>query len=424
MGYAVSRGNAARFGAYVPRATEVVAAVPDYERRLTLMLFVVAPIIGLLIRFGLGAQHLELAVVKAFDDAVIALFALIAVPRLPALLGSLPGNWIALMAALGFLLVLAIKAVGVDWSRVEFFWSTFGMELKPVYYVIAAVAIYLRMERMHLEHWLKRFQFFAGMMILSYFIQLALGMGSLARASAVEEANYDGFIIGMGLLICYHLRAKVRWHVWALLLVATVLTLSRTGLAALLVLGFIVLVRHRQFGWLVAGALALIPAAYIIYITRANGASSNQFDRFRMWQSFFMTVRHWGLFEWLFGIMPGVPIRYYDPFIQWFIDNQSVAQHDVAGLHPFNYHGMHIRFILTWGLVGVFVVLGAMAAAMRRGGWLVGLMLLYVLIQGFSMGVVYLTTVAVPALMMTFEFWRLGGSRRDAEPLAGTQEHA
>jgi hypothetical protein len=127
-----------------------------------------------------------------------------------------------------------------------------------------------------------------------------------------------------------------------------------------------------------------------------------------MWQSFFMTVRHWGFFDWLFGIMPGVPIRYYDPFIQWFIDNQSVAQHDVAGLHPFNYHGMHIRYVLTWGLVGVAAALGAMAAAMRRGGWLLGLMLLYVLIQGFSMGVIYLTTVAVPALLMTFELWRIG----------------
>jgi len=398
-------------GLYLPRARALVEAVPDYERRLTLMLFVVAPILQLLIRFGLGSQHAAQSVVKGWDDLVILCATLVAVPSLPARVSALRNGWIGPVALALFALVMGIKVAAVDWPRVDFFWETLGMELKPIYYLVAAAAIYLRIGRLHLEHWLGRFVFFACMMVLSYLIQIAMGLGTLARAQAVEEANYDGFILGMGLLICYHLRDRVSKYAWAILLLATVLTLSRTGMAALLLIAAIICVRHRRFGWLVAGAVALVPAAIAIYVTRANGASSNQFDRFRMWQSFFLTVRHWSPFEWMFGMMPGVPIRYYDPYIQFFIDFQSVGAHGLAGLHPFNYHGMHIRYIITWGLLGVAIALVAMALSLRRGGWLLGLLWFYILIQGVSMGVIYLTTVAVPTLLMVFELWMIGADR-------------
>jgi hypothetical protein len=89
-----------------------------------------------------------------------------------------------------------------------------------------------------------------------------------------------------------------------------------------------------------------------------------------------------------------------------------VGQHGLSGLHPFNYHGMHIRFIITWGLLGAATVLGGAIAAAWRSGWLFTLLMVYVLVQGMSMGVIYLTTCAVPAFLVAFEFWRIGQEGR------------
>jgi hypothetical protein len=399
-------------GPYWPRAARAAEAVPAYQRRLTLFLFVIAPILGLLLRFATGSQRLELTILKAFDDLVLFTFAMIALPSMPDVFAKLRHGWIVPVGLIAILADLAVKAAGVDWLHDEFFWEPFGMEVKPVWYALAAVMIYLRMGRLDLEHWVSRIEFFAALMILSFLLQVATGMGTLSRASAVEEANYDGFIVGLAMLMCCHLGKEVKLRTWAIFVIASLLTLSRTGLVGMALLAAVILIRQRHYVWLLIGVTLLVPILVVVYEMRANGIHASQFDRLRMWQSFFLTLREWNLFQWIFGMMPGVPIRYYDPYIQWFIDTQSVGQHGLSGLHPFNYHGMHIRFIITWGLLGAATVLGGAIAAAWRSGWLFTLLMVYVLVQGMSMGVIYLTTCAVPAFLVAFEFWRIGQEGR------------
>jgi hypothetical protein len=405
-------------GPYWPRADQVTDLVPAYQRRLTLNLFVIAPILGVFLRFATGSARFELTVCKAYDDLVLFTFAMLALASMPAAMAKLRHGWIIPVGFIAILGDLAVKAAGVDWLRDEFFLEPFGMEVKPVWYLFAAVAIYLRIGRLDLRHWISRIEFFAAMMILGFFLQLARGEGTLARASAVEEANYDGFIVGMAMLMCCWHAKEIKLRTWAIFLVASLLTLSRTGLAGMALIAAVILVRKRHYVWLLVGVAVLVPALYVVYTLRANGVHASQFDRLRMWQSFFMTLREWNLFQWVFGMMPGVPIRYYDPYIQWFIDAQSVGQHGIGGLHPFNYHGMHIRFIITWGMLGALTVLGGIAAAAVRSGWLFALLIVYVLEQGMSMGVIYLTTCAVPAFLVAFEFWRIGVDAHATRPLS------
>src|SRR4051812_40918012 len=113
-------GNVARLGPYVPRAQVAVEGVPDYERRLTLMLFVVAPILQLLVRFGLGSQHAAQAVVKGWDDLVILCAMIVAVPSLPARVSALRNGWAGPLLLALFALLMGIKVAAVDWPRVDF----------------------------------------------------------------------------------------------------------------------------------------------------------------------------------------------------------------------------------------------------------------------------------------------------------------
>jgi hypothetical protein len=408
-------------GPYWPRATQVTDVVAPYQRRLTLCLFVIAPILGLLLRFGTGSQRFELTVCKAFVDLVLFVFTMIALPSLPDRISRMRHGWIVPVGLIAILGDLAVKAAGVDWLRDEFFWEPFGMEIKPAWYLFAAVAIYLRLGRLELRHWIGRIEFFSVLMILSFFLQIAQGQGTMSRASAVEEANYDGFNVGLAMLMCCWFGKEIKLRTWAVFVIASMLTLSRTGLAGMALLAAVILIRQRHYVWLMISVALLVPALYGIYELRAHGVHADQFDRLRMWQSFFMTLRDWNLFQWVFGMMPGVPIRYYDPYIQWFIDVQSVGQHGIGGLHPFNYHSMHVRFIITWGLLGAFTVLGGIIAATFRSGWLFLLLMLYVGVQGMSMGVIYLTTCAVPAFLVAFEFFQIG---RDGPAVASAPRSA
>jgi hypothetical protein len=308
---------------------------------------------------------------------------------------SIISSYFKLLILIGlFLLLYALVLTLISilyYERVYFFVTL--MEYKAVLYLISC-AFFLKIYGLPDKKY-----FFVVIRILclliifkSIFEYFALGL--VTRNGVLSEGNYDGYIVLF--LFAYCLDANVRLDLLdlSLIVAATLLTQSKTGLIILFIFLLILSIRNKKTFFLM---LLLIPiiffAIFEIISTRIENFSTiASIDRFLMWAEYFelMLSPSVDLTNKLFGFSPGVPIKESSVRLWWFIENQSL-QVGANGLHAFNFHSQHIRFLLTYGLfVGGFTLLAFFVFLLKMR--MFAFLILFFL-QGFSLGGIYLSIV-------------------------------
>jgi hypothetical protein len=176
---------------------------------------------------------------------------------------------------------------------------------------------------------------------------------------------------------------------------ATVLTLSRTGVVALgAMLIYDAILRRRAWRLVLLGAFGGI-AFLVVFQLRAT-ASLDDVDRVVMWVAFF---QHFDVATWtdrIVGAPLGRPLSVESVAMEYYVGRQTEPLGG-TGVHPLNLHGFWPRFTASYGLAGLGF-LGLWLSAVARRSRPSRPVLLLLLFQGLSMSVFYTSVAGV----MTF----------------------
>lgn len=274
----------------------------------------------------------------------------------------------------------------------------FLKEYKVPFYISVVTLIVTLDKKMNIYDFEVAGQCFAILVILNFFICVLL-YGLPIRPGLIDEANYDNLII----LLAYVARIKrvgiKRDSYSAIIVLATFMSQSKTGLICLLILIVINLKQKELFKVLIP--IIIIAGVSLLIISsrlqRSSVKSFDDVDRVRMLNSFVSVQKRATIQQTLIGYTPGYPLRMFDPNLAYFIKSQVESKGGV-GLHAFNFHGMWFRLISSWGIffVAIFISIFIYWGIKNKSRLSI---LLLVLLQGLPMGVFYLSTVG-PLVML------------------------
>lgn len=225
-----------------------------------------------------------------------------------------------------------------------------------------------------------------------------IGTGQLSRGGVLLEANYDGFMILMVYCFRDQISNKKKWEVW-LLILATFLTFSRTGIFSLFVIWFTQIMRKNVL-LLIPVVPMMLGIAYLGFSMRGVDSAGN-LDRFIYWQQAFILFHQSDWIELLFGYTPGeglkIPIL---PEFSWTV-NLFEEMRNLNGVFPFMFHSTYLRLAIIWGIpvalsFAFFLIikyLKSQQESMRQ-------LCLLTLIQSFSLSSLTLPNVSLLLFML------------------------
>jgi hypothetical protein len=306
------------------------------------------------------------------------------IPRLP--LGVLIASPMVLILAI--LPVLGTRFAGLPYA----------MEMKPLFYIAIAwlwVLVYgLPSRRAFIQAGLCLSAVIAAELLIS-----SIWQRTLARPTGSGEVNYDACLIVLSL--CVALTDEDTPGLISLLLFAGVLaTFSRTGaIAALMILA--VSRRVPKSAKLMAAG-ASVAVSVVSFLIRGLELDVGQIDRYLMWRSAIQlfTASPSGLI-WGYGVGARLPLSSSVPGgleDLWLSQAQNL---DLSGVYAFQYHAMWLRMLITWGIIVVALLLVTLIVwTFQSRSLLRRYFALVIFLEGFSMGVIYLSNVGVPAWIL------------------------
>jgi len=272
-----------------------------------------------------------------------------------------------------------------------------ALEIKPLFYVVVALLCLLAFGPPTPEVFV-RCGSWLGMLLAAECIVRSVTTGVLTRAVGTAEVNYDAALLVLSLCFALSQPRRWRWHILGIF-VGLLATMSRTSLAAALL---IVLFTSRlsvpvKFMALVFG---LASAAFSFTSRGQSLGDISTLDRVWMWIVAIELLADHPV-ELLFGFPIGhaLPVGQIPAPIQWIWEGLLKA--DASGsVFPFHFHGFWLRSVMTWGLLATVAAIAALLLPVYRRDRVLALRLtLFLLIEGLTMGLFYLSNVAVPLLL-------------------------
>jgi len=318
--------------------------------------------------------------VLAILQSILRLARPLRFPRLPA--GVLIASPIVLILAI--VPTLGARFVGV----------TYAMEMKPILYIVFAwlwVSAYgFPSKRAFVQAGLYLSALIAGELVIGSAIWRIL-----LRPTGSGEVNYDACLIALSLCVALAYEDIPRYY--SLLLFGGVLaTFSRTGAIAALV---ILLVSRRVPK--PAKLLAAITAPSIMllsFLVRGLQLSVDKIDRYLMWTSAIQlfTGSPSGLM-WGYGVGARLPLSSSVPGGLEDLWLSQAGKLDLSGVYAFQYHAMWLRILVAWGIIVVALFVANLVVwTCQSRDPLRRYLALVIFLEGFSMGVIYLSNVGVP----------------------------
>jgi hypothetical protein len=365
--------------------------VPGVLRSIPLVIsYVIFPLTELLFRsFGeLSRAWLEVAWLLL---ACTALAISIARADRPLLLPHIPKLcWIAFPIFLvAFLRPLAIGEIAA---------TPYLMECKPWAYLLVALlwtnAFGLPSRRAHV-----RVGLILTTIIVAELVITSLHAHALVHPQGSGETNYDALLLILSLCASLSDPGARLTNTLPLFLGVTS-TMSRTGAITAMV---VLLFSHRLSNLTKLLAVgAGVGAAALSFLTRGLGADPTQIDRFLMWSSAF------DLFyalpsKLLFGFGPGseLPVSIPTGLLDlWELQSANIS---LSGVFAFHFHSMWLRSIISFGALAT--VLSGLVLAMwtvQSRYTLARSLAITIFLEGFTMGVFYLSNIAVPLFLLLF----------------------
>ncbi len=132
-------------------------------------------------------------------------------------------------------------------------------------------------------------------------------------------------------------------------------------------------------------------------------AGIENIDRYWMWNSAIklFTEQPWNMF---FGFPIGKALPVQVPAsLAWLWDKQA-QDYSLSGVYPFNFHAFWLRLAISWGLIVSLVVFYCLIRMMIQNKYSVFLksVILIIILQGFTMGLFYLSNVSLPLLLSIY----------------------
>lgn len=239
--------------------------------------------------------------------------------------------------------------------------------------------------------------FFAKLYIL-FSIYIFLVYGFDRRFGILNEANYDGFMILIP--FCFIQEMKGTKKEYLIFIIATLCTLSRTGIACLLIITFYQILKTKPYYIIFAFPLLLLAVAGAFMLR--GGHSSNNLDRFLFFAQAYMFFSENGLSSICLGSIPGKSLDMsIIPAFQWHIDTFE-NMHNIKGIFPFYFHSAYLRIALTWGLPITLITITAIILTFFKSPT-IGLkkLCILILIQSISLSTLTLANVSI-LLFLTF----------------------
>ena len=243
--------------------------------------------------------------------------------------------------------------------------------------------------------------FFSKVYVLFTIFRYIVLKEEISRDGILMEANYDGFMILMGLCLCGEIKDNKKNIL--LFFLATLCTMSRTGLFA-----FAIMLLYR---FLKKNALYLIPIFPVMlfaieYAMLIRGSdSASHLDRFVYYEQTYNYIINTDILNILLGSTPGKSLQMsIIPEFEWNVSNFEDMR-DLNGVFPFMFHSVYLRMFFTWGVVGAFAYfIFFVRQFFRARNEHYKLFCLLTLIQSFSLSTLTLQNVSVLFFLMLITF--------------------
>lgn len=213
-----------------------------------------------------------------------------------------------------------------------------------------------------------------GFALLKY-VAARLVEGAGARPQLLVENNFELALLAGLVAVAFPHMPRRRWLAVAVLAVVVVLSGSRSGSVAFLILALytIMQLRHRyKLAPLLAAYLAPLLAALPLYVFLERAANSTQIDRLNFLSVFFSEVQGWSWVNWLFGTMPLTPLSQGGCHRLSYYELLFSSEGD-GTCYSVIFHAFVLRVIFDGGLLGLLLAFVGAWYFMRRGGVQVGL---------------------------------------------------
>jgi hypothetical protein len=334
---------------------------------------------------GVFRNWIDAAWVAAGLAAVLALLAL---DRLDM---SRAGAYLA-AALLGAFALAAAARFGPQLGRGVAL-TPWLMELKPLFYLAVSLAWFAAFGPPRPEAFV-RWGVVLALILTAEFAAASLAAGKALRPEGSGEINYDACLVLISLATGLY-SGKLSRLVLALLFLGLAASFSRTALGAAAALFVFAPGRGIAF----RSAFAAASACLILVSFQVRGLpvdAVQQLDRLCMWSAGIelMLEHPWRA---LAGFAPGIPLPVDAPAGLEALWAQQQRAWDLSGVFAYNLHSFWLRIASTWGLVALFCLLAGLSYVFVRcgDGPVRGLTIL-VCLMGLTMGLVYLSNVAVP----------------------------
>jgi cbb3-type cytochrome oxidase subunit 3 len=336
-------------------------------------------------------SHLGYKLTRSWIDAVWVVLLFFCIVLLPVHNRGLVFRWGAVWI---LVLICAARAVlAATNSTVEP--APFMMELKPLLYFICAFFWINCFGTPSLDAFVRAGCYLSAILTAEFAFVSAMHGGPV-RPEGSGEVNYDACLLLLPFAVALCERRRYRWQL-LFLGAGLVFSFSRTAQITAFLLAMMTGRLRRLQKLLVAGAALL--GYFLALRVRSVSGDASVGDRFFMWTAALRMFAQ-NSAATLFGFGPGAPLEIDVPKqLRGLWDAQAHGIHE-GGVYAFNFHSMWVRLTVSWGLLMVILLLllllGWMYVAKSR---LAVAAAIIIFVEGLTMGVFYLSNVAIPMLL-------------------------
>lgn len=270
------------------------------------------------------------------------------------------------------------------------------MELKPLFYLAVAFLWFSAFSAPVAGSFVRYGLVLSGF-LLAEFVLTGLMEGRVVRPAGSGEINYDACLLLISLAVGMYSGVLSR-TAHLILFAALAATFSRTGMAAAGVLYLTAPGRGAAFKVAVAAAAA----GLFLLSFKVRGLPMDaleQLDRMCMWRAGIELIRE-NPVRALIGFAPGAPLPVSVPAGLEFLWAKQKAAWGLSGIYAFNLHSFWLRITVTWGLATAGLLTAAAALAyLRAGSRHIRGLIAVSCVMGLTMGLIYLSNVAVPLIL-------------------------
>lgn len=276
------------------------------------------------------------------------------------------------------------------------------MEIKAPFYVIFSIVWLLAYGPANRRNIIFFGALLSFIVVMTVLIE-SFSSGQLVYSRLSGEKNYDAFLLLIAVIVAIgQTRSREQFSPKGMLLflfLGLIATSSRTALLSVMAIFWVspLKIRHK-----VLASLASIVFLIISFVLRNLEYNIESMDRYWMWATFINLV--WDNPSILLtGLSVGTPLPVNVPAqLEWLWRSQQEGW-GLEGIFPYHFHAFWIRFTITWGVfsLGIFALFLKYIFS-KSSTIILRLLSIIILIEGMTMGVFYISNVAIPLTIIIF----------------------